>query len=77
MFDDYSPIIFKTTDNGETWDRIDSNFPNDQITRSIRVDPQDPNILYVGTETGLYITLNDGNEWIRSIQIYLLSLCTI
>ena len=65
MLDDYRPIIFKTTDNGETWDRIDSNFPNDQITRSIRVDPQDPNILYAGTETGLYTTLDDGNEWIK------------
>jgi len=65
MLDDYSPIIFKTTDNGETWDRIDSNFPNDQITRSIRVDPKDPNILYVGTETGLYLTLDDGKEWIK------------
>ena len=65
MLDDYSPIIFKTTDNGETWDRIDSDFPNDQITRSIRVDPQDPNILYVGTETGLYVTLDDGKEWIK------------
>ena len=65
MLDDYSPIIFKTTDNGETWDRIDNNFPNDQITRSIRVDPKDPNILYVGTETGLYLTLDDGKEWIK------------
>ena len=65
MFDDYSPIIFKTIDNGKTWTRLDKSFPKNEITRSIRADRKDPNILYVGTETGLYLTLDAGEEWIR------------
>ena len=50
----------------KTWTRIDKSFPNNEITRSIRIDPKDPNILYVGTETGLYLTLDDGKEWFRA-----------
>ena len=64
--DEYHPMIFKTTDYGKTWTRIDKSFPNNEITRSIRIDPKDPNILYVGTETGLYLTLDDGKEWFRA-----------
>ncbi|SVB23105.1 uncharacterized protein METZ01_LOCUS175959, partial [marine metagenome] len=64
--DEYHPMIFKTTDYGKTWTRIDKSFPNNEITRSIRIDLKDPNILYVGTETGLYITLDDGKEWFRA-----------
>ena len=64
--DEYHPMIFKTTDYGKTWTRVDKNFPDNEITRSIRIDPKDPNILYVGTETGLYLTLDDGKEWFRA-----------
>ena len=64
--DEYHPMIFKTTDYGKTWTRIDKSFPNNEITRSIRIDPKDPNILYIGTETGLYLTLDEGKEWFRA-----------
>ena len=64
--DEYHPMIFKTTDYGKTWTRIDKSFPENEITRSIRIDPKDPNILYVGTETGLYVTLSNGAVWFRA-----------
>jgi len=67
--DDYNPYLFKTTDYGQSWQRIDSGFPTfqerTQITRIIREDPVTPGLLYVGTETGLYFSLDDGANWLR------------
>ncbi len=67
--DDYTPYLFKTTDYGQTWQRIDGSFPTyqerTQITRIIREDPTTPGLLYVGTETGLYFSPDDGRSWQR------------
>lgn len=67
--DDYNPYLFKTTDYGQSWQRIDGSFPTfqerTQITRIIREDPVTPGLLYVGTETGLYFSLDDGTSWQR------------
>ncbi len=67
--DDYRPYLFKTTDYGATWQRIDGSFPTyqerTQITRIIREDPETAGLLYVGTETGLYFSLDDGRTWQR------------
>ncbi len=63
MLDDYSPIIYKTTNNGKSWERIDKSFPRDEITRVLRVDKNNPDILYVGTETGLFLSFDDATTW--------------
>ncbi|MCB0125479.1 MAG: glycosyl hydrolase, partial [Caldilineaceae bacterium] len=67
--DDYQPYLFKTTDYGQSWQRIDGSFPTyqerTQITRVIREDPAAQGLLYVGTETGLYFSLDDGASWQR------------
>jgi photosystem II stability/assembly factor-like uncharacterized protein len=63
--DDYSPYLLKTTDYGETWTRIDGSFPQDQITRTIREDTEREGMLFVGTETGIYVSIDDGAEWRR------------
>ena len=67
--DDYNPYLYKTTDYGQNWQRLDANFPSfadsPQITRVIRADPAQPGLLYVGTETGLYLSLDDGVTWQR------------
>jgi photosystem II stability/assembly factor-like uncharacterized protein len=67
--DDYRPYLFKTTDYGHSWQRISDNFPvgkfRTEITRAIREDPVRPGLLYVGTETGLYVSLDDGANWHR------------
>jgi len=67
--DDYQPYLFKTTDYGAHWQRIDGTFPEyqgrAQITRIIREDPVSAGLLYVGTETGLYVSLDDGAHWQR------------
>ena len=63
--DDYSPYLFKTTDRGQSWQRLDGNFPQNEITRILRADPARDGLLYVGTETGLFVSFDDGANWQR------------
>ena len=62
-YDDYAPYIFKTTDFGKTWVNLSANFPQGEITRTIREDKVKKGLLFVGTETGIYYSLNDGSTW--------------
>ena len=61
--DDYAPYLFKTSDYGRTWQRIDAGIPRDDFTRVIRCDPDREGLLYAGTETGVYVSFNDGESW--------------
>ena len=63
--DDYRPYLFLTRDFGASWVRIDTGIPEDDFTRVIRADPQRPGLLYAGTETGLYVSFDDGAHWRR------------
>lgn len=63
---DYKPYLFRTKDYGATWTLITQGIEAEHFTRVVRADPQMPNLLYAGTETGLYISLNDGDTWQRS-----------
>ena len=67
--DDDTPYLYKTTDYGNTWESIlgggDSAMPPDEIIRVIRADPNQEGLLYVGTETGLYVSSDDGAGWRR------------
>ncbi len=61
--DDYAPYLFKTTDYGATWTRINDGIREDDFTRVIRCDPARPGLLYAGAETGVYISFDDGANW--------------
>jgi len=63
--DDYQPYLLKTSDFGKTWKRIDAGFPQDEITRTIREDTVRKGMLFVGTETGVFASIDDGKEWRR------------
>lgn len=63
--DDYHPYLYKTTDYGATWQRIDSGIAEHDFTRVIRADPARRGLLYAGTETGLYLSFDDGAAWQR------------
>lgn len=63
--DDPAPYLYKTTDYGQTWTKIVSGIPADDYTRVIRADPVEPGLLYAGTETGVYVSLDDGASWRR------------
>ncbi len=62
---DYRPYLFRTTDGGRTWQSVNGNFPEGEITRVVRADPVRPGLLFVGTETGIFFSPNDGSHWAR------------
>ena len=68
--DDYEPYLLVTRNYGKTWKRINTGIPSDDFTRVIRVDPVQQGLLYAGTETGLYVSYNDGAAW-RRLQLNL------
>jgi len=60
--DDFADYIYKSTDFGQTWVDISGNIPGGPIN-VIREDPTKANILYVGSELGVYVTLDGGKIW--------------
>jgi len=67
---DFAPYIYKTTDYGKTWKKMTSGISAEHFTRVVREDPKHKGILYAGTETGMYISFDNGNNW-RSFQLNL------
>jgi hypothetical protein len=63
FMDDYKPYVFKTTDCGKTWRAITANLPDMAYVQVIREDRRNPNVLYVGTEIGLYVSIDGGQRW--------------
>jgi photosystem II stability/assembly factor-like uncharacterized protein len=61
--DDFRPYLYKTNDYGKTWKKIIAGIPDNAFTRVIREDPNRRGLLYAGTETGIYVSLNDGDTW--------------
>jgi hypothetical protein len=66
--DDYKPYLYKTIDYGKTWTDLSPNFPQDQTTFTIREDPVRKGLLYVGTNKGIFASLDDGETW-QPIQL--------
>ena len=62
---DPHPYLFKTSDYGRTWKRITDGLPSGEITRTIREDPSRRGLLYAGTESGVWVSLDDGGSWQR------------
>jgi photosystem II stability/assembly factor-like uncharacterized protein len=67
-FDDYRPYLYKTSDYGKTWKKIISGIPDGAFTRVVREDPNRRGLLYAGTETGMYVSFDDGEHW-QSLQL--------
>ncbi|HWN98840.1 MAG TPA: glycosyl hydrolase, partial [Blastocatellia bacterium] len=68
--DDFKPYFYKTSDYGKTWKKITTGIPDNAFTRVIREDPNRRGLLYGGTETGLYVSFDDGDNW-QSLQLNL------
>ncbi|WP_296705652.1 glycosyl hydrolase [Algoriphagus sp.] len=62
-FDDKTPGLYKTTNYGKTWTNISSNIPYGAFTRVVREDTKVKDLLYAGTETGMYLSRNGGASW--------------
>ncbi|WP_127136177.1 WD40/YVTN/BNR-like repeat-containing protein [Flagellimonas oceanensis] len=60
---DFAPYLYKTTDYGQSWTKITDGIEDEHFTRVVREDPKRKGLLYTGTETGMYISFNDGIHW--------------
>ena len=60
---DFAPYLYKTTDYGQSWKKITNGIPAEHFTRVLREDPAQKGLLYAGTESGMYISFNDGANW--------------
>ncbi|HEY8185560.1 MAG TPA: hypothetical protein VIF64_05805 [Pyrinomonadaceae bacterium] len=69
-WDDNKPYLFKTSDYGKSWKKITNGIPNTTFTRVVREDPNKRGLLYAGTETGIYVSFDDGANW-QSMQFNL------
>ena len=65
MLDDFRPYIFKTTDGGKTWQNVTGDLPAKAHVWIVREDPKNTNLLYAGTELGLFVSYTGGNNWAR------------
>ncbi len=67
---DFKPYIYKTSDYGKSWKRIDKGLPLNAFVRVVREDPARKGLLYAGTETGMFVSYNDGADW-QSLELNL------
>jgi photosystem II stability/assembly factor-like uncharacterized protein len=63
--DDYSSYLYRSTDYGQTWTSIVGDLPADRVTRTIREDLRNPEVLYLGTELGLFYSNDGGAHWVE------------
>jgi photosystem II stability/assembly factor-like uncharacterized protein len=60
--DDFTAYVWKSTDYGRTWESIANNIPTGPVN-VIREDPKNPDMLYVGTDVSVYVSLDGGGMW--------------
>lgn len=61
-FDDFTPYVYQSDDYGKTWKNIGKNLPTFAVN-VLKEDPENENILYLGTDNGTYVSLNKGKNW--------------
>jgi photosystem II stability/assembly factor-like uncharacterized protein len=64
-YGDYKPYFYKSDNKGKTWKSISSNLPNDEFGWTIVQDHITENLLFAGTEYGLYFSIDGGNQWMQ------------
>ena len=70
QLDDFRPYIYRTHDFGKTWQAVTAGIAADTFVRTVRQDPVRKELLYAGTETGIYVSFDDGDHW-QSLQLNL------
>jgi photosystem II stability/assembly factor-like uncharacterized protein len=68
--DDQQPYLYRTRDYGASWQLITEGIPAPSFLRAVRQDPQDRQLLFAGTELGIYVSFDDGDHW-QSLQLNL------
>jgi hypothetical protein len=62
---DYRPHLYRTTDFGKTWTTLSAGLPPNGHVNVVREDPVNHNLLFVGTETGFFVSLDAGKQWTK------------
>ncbi len=68
LLGDDRPYVLRTDDYGATWRSISGDLPSDQFVRTVRQDPKNANVLYAGTNRGVFVTFDGGSHW-RSLRL--------
>jgi photosystem II stability/assembly factor-like uncharacterized protein len=63
MWDDFRPYVYETTDYGQHWTSITRGIPEDDYTFTIQQDPNEANLLFLGTKSTVYVSLDGGADW--------------
>ena len=61
--DDFTPHLYRTRDSGESWQEISTGLPRPGFTMVVRADPVRRGLLYAGTDTGVFVSFDDGDRW--------------
>ena len=67
---DYEPYIYRTRDGGKTWQVITRGLPAGVYVQTVKEDPVRRGLLFAGTERGVFVSFNDGDDW-QSLQLNL------
>ncbi|MGH9533232.1 MAG: WD40/YVTN/BNR-like repeat-containing protein [Terriglobales bacterium] len=67
---DFRPYIYRTTDFGRSWTEISTGIPHDYYVHAVREDPVRRGLLYAGTERGIFVSFDNGENW-QSLQLNL------
>ncbi|MEW6126921.1 MAG: glycosyl hydrolase [Acidobacteriota bacterium] len=62
---DFNAYVYASTDYGQSWKSIVGDLPKGQVARTITEDLKNPDVLYLGTETGVFVTFDRGKQWLR------------
>lgn len=64
MWDDFHPYVYKTTDYGRRWTAITAGLPSNQYVFAVRQDPKNADLLFLGTRSSVYVSLDNGSQWL-------------
>ncbi len=70
LLDDYAAYVYRTDDMGHTWRRVNDGIPEGAFVRAVREDVREPQLVFAGTELGVYVSLTGGATW-QSLQLNL------